>query len=54
MRGQDRVMPELANVACPDCGAEATREETDVGIMLTCPECGFEAGDPLKLDFKTD
>lgn len=47
-------MPELRGAACPRCGADAKRTETDVGIMLECPECGFEAGDPLRLDFKSD
>lgn len=47
-------MADLKDAVCPDCGADATREETSVGILLACPECGFEAGDPLKLDFKSD
>lgn len=47
-------MTEVSPRECPKCGAEAHREETEIGIMLTCPECGFEAGDPLRLDFKSD
>lgn len=47
-------MPDLRGASCPKCGEDATREETEVGIMLQCPSCGFECGDPLKLDFKSD
>lgn len=47
-------MTDLPSRACPKCGADAQREETDVGIMLSCSSCGFEAGDPLRLDFKSD
>lgn len=47
-------MPDVEPGPCPKCGAEADREETDVGIMLTCSECGFEAADQLWLDFKSD
>jgi predicted RNA-binding Zn-ribbon protein involved in translation (DUF1610 family) len=47
-------MAEQDSRPCPKCGASATREENDVGVMLRCTECGFQAGDPLKLDFKTD
>lgn len=48
----DLVAPE--DVACPHCGEDARREETDVGILLLCEHCGFEAADQLLLDFKTD
>lgn len=41
-------------MACPQCGAQAEREATDVGILMKCAACGFEAGDPLLLDFKND
>lgn len=47
-------MADLEPRACPKCGEPASREETEVGILLACPSCGFEAGDPLNLDFKTD
>lgn len=47
-------VPELASRPCPKCGHPASREETEVGVMLSCSGCGFEAGDPLNLDFKTD
>lgn len=47
-------VPELASRPCPKCGQMASREETEVGVMLSCPGCGFEAGDPLRLDFKSD
>lgn len=51
---QDPPVPELASRPCPKCGEPASREETEVGVMLSCPGCGFEAGDPLRLDFKSD
>jgi DNA-directed RNA polymerase subunit RPC12/RpoP len=54
MRDDPYTMPELKGAACPRCGGEANREETSVGVMLRCPDCGFEAGDPLRLDFKSD
>jgi alpha-aminoadipate/glutamate carrier protein LysW len=31
-----------AVVECPECGAEITPGEVEVGEIIVCPECGVE------------